>query len=97
MVTLDHLHALLAASLAAWRVPAETRRRDDAVQVLACGQDIRVARAAVGLPFRYTITVGARTRHASSIAGLLRVVRGAVDPEHRPVRLRIATAPIVAS
>ena len=96
-VTPDHLRALLAASLVAWRVPGDARRVDDFVTVRACEQDIRVARAAPGLPFRYTVTVGMRTRHASSVAGLLRVVRGIVDPEYQPVRLRIAPSPIVAS
>jgi hypothetical protein len=96
-VTPDHLQALLAASLVAWRVPGNARRQDDAVIVSAREQDIRVARAASGLPFRYTVTVGTRTRHASSVAGLLRVIRGLVDPEYQPVRLRIAPSPIVAS
>ena len=96
-VTPDHLLALLAASLAAWRVAGDARREDDEVIVRAREQDIRVARAAPDLPFRYTVTVGTRTRHASSVAGLLRVIRGLVDPEYRPVRLRIAPSPIVTS
>jgi hypothetical protein len=97
MVTPEHLRALLAASLEAWRVPGDVRRLDDAVIVTACGQDIRIARASRGLPFRYAVTLATRTRHASSVAGLLRVIRGLVDPEYRPVRLRIAPSPIVAS
>src|SRR5262249_28070935 len=97
MVTPERLHVLLATSLVAWRVPGDVRRQDDAVIVRACGQDIRVARAAPGLPFRYAVTLATRTRHASSVAGLLRVIRGMVNPEYRPVRLRIAPSPIVAS
>jgi hypothetical protein len=45
------------------------------------------------LPFRWMVTRGGRTRGVTSIAGLLRAVRAAVDPEHRPVRLRIAPLP----
>jgi hypothetical protein len=94
---MDRVQALLAESLLAWRVNGEVRRDADAVLVLANDQAICVARAAPGLPFRYTVTVRERARHASSVAGLLRIMRGLVDPAYQPNRLRIAPTPIVAS
>ena len=39
---------------------------------------------------------GERTRGVTSVSGLLRNVRAAVDPGYRPVRLRIAPLPLAA-
>jgi hypothetical protein len=36
---------------------------------------------------------GERTRGVTSVSGLLRRLRAVVDPDHRPVRLRIAPLP----
>ena len=41
------------------------------------------------------VTEGERTRGVTSIAGLLRTVRAAVDPGYRPIRLRIAPLPLL--
>ena len=41
------------------------------------------------------VAEGERTRGVTSIAGLLRAVRAAVDPGYRPVRLRIAPLPLL--
>jgi hypothetical protein len=58
---------------------------------------LRISRAPADLPFRWMVGEGERTRGATSIAGLLRNVRAAVDPDYRPVRLRIAPLPLVPS
>ena len=94
---MDHVQALLGASLAAWRVDGEVRRDADAVLVIVGDATVRVERAAPGLPFRYMVALGGRSRAATSVAGLLRTVRGAVDPAYQPVRLRIAPTPLAAS
>ncbi len=62
----------------------------------AAGRELRVTRAAHGVPFRWMVAEGERTRGVTSIAGLLRTVRAAVDPGYRPARLRIAPSPLVA-
>ena len=54
-----------------------------------------IARAAADLPFRWMVSEGERTRGVTSIAGLLRAVRAAVDPGYRPIRLRIAPLPLL--
>ena len=64
---------------------------------LAQGMRLRIFRAPSDLPFRWMVAEGERTRGATSIAGLLRNVRAAVDPGYRPVRLRITPSPFVPS
>ena len=94
--TPDHICQLLAHSLEAWRVTGEVRRAPDGTLLLVAGDKrLRVSRAAVDLPFRWMVTEGERTRGVASIAGLLRVVRGAVDPGYRPIRLRLAPLPLL--
>ena len=68
-------------------------RRDAAVT--AGDKQLRVSRAAADLPFRWMVSEGERTRGVTSIAGLLRTVRAAVDPGYRPIRLRIAPLPLL--
>ncbi len=88
---------LLRQSLAAWHVEGEVRRPPDGTIVLTTGgRELRIARAVGNGPFRWMVEDGARTRGAISIAGLLRTVRAAADPGHRPVRLRIAPLPLLA-
>jgi hypothetical protein len=41
------------------------------------------------------IAEGERSRGVTSIAGLLRTLRTILDPDRRPVRLRIAPLPLV--
>jgi len=88
------VHDLLAASLRAWRVDGSVARGADGSLVLSTsGTTLAVSR---GLPpFRWIVTVGARRRGVTSVAGLLRTVRRVVDPDHQPNRLRIAPAPLV--
>ena len=89
---------LLVQSLRAWRVRGEVSREADGVLLVAAGEKrLRVSRAPADLPFRWMVGEGERTRGATSIAGLLRNVRAAVDPGYRPVRLRIAPLPLVPS
>jgi hypothetical protein len=90
---MDRVQALLAECLTAWRVSGEVRRDGDAVLLAACGEVLRVEPAAPGLPFRYTLTRDGRARHATSVVGLLRTVRGVIDPGYQPVRLRVAPTP----
>ena len=91
----DAVHELLVQSLAAWRVNSEVRREADGALVLTAGEKrLRVSRAAADLPFRWIVVGAERTRGATSVSGLLRHVRAAVDPGYRPVRLRIAPLPL---
>jgi hypothetical protein len=43
------------------------------------------------------VAEGERTRGVTSVSGLLRALRAAVDPSYRPVRLRIAPLPLSLS
>jgi hypothetical protein len=89
---------LLACSLAAWHVGGVVSREADGALLIAAGERrLRISRAPADLPFRWMVADGERTRGATSIAGLLRNVRAAVDPGYRPVRLRIAPLPLVPS
>ena len=85
-------------SLAAWRVSGVVAREADGALLITAGEKrLRISRAPADLPFRWTVADGERTRGATSIAGLLRSLRAAVDPGYRPVRLRIASLPLVPS
>jgi hypothetical protein len=86
---------LLRQSLAAWGVEGEVGRDADGALVLAAaGRELRVTRAAPGVPFRWMVADGGRARGLTSIAGLLRTVRAAVDPDYRPARVRFAPTPL---
>jgi hypothetical protein len=88
---------LLRQSLAAWRVGGEVQRdADGAVALTAASRELRVTRAAPGVPFRWMLAEGERMGGVTSIVGLLRTVRATVDPGYRPARLRIAPSPVVA-
>jgi hypothetical protein len=54
-----------------------------------------VTPAPEGVPFRWVVKIGGRTRTALSVAGVLGIVRQVVDPNYRPLRVRIAPAPVV--
>ncbi len=89
---------LLVQSLRAWRVRGRVFREPGGALLVAAGERrLRIWRAPADLPFRWMMGEGERTRGATSIAGLLRSVRAAVDPGYRPVRLRIAPLPLVPS
>jgi hypothetical protein len=91
--TVGLVHRLLAASLAAWRVAGRVERAADRITLTAGDETLLVARGAP--PFRWTVTLGSRERGVTSIAGLLRLVRRVVDPDHQASRLRIAPSPLV--
>ena len=95
--TSDLAHELLAQSLAAWHVAASVARADDGALVIAGAKDIRIKRAPLHLPFRWTITVDGRKRGAISLVAVLRQVREALDPGYAANRVRIAVAPLVPS
>ena len=51
---------------------------------------LRVGRAPPGIPFRWLVTTAnGREPPASSVAGLLRILRSTLDPEWRPGRARV--------
>ena len=92
----EAVEELLVESLSAWRVSGNvSHEADGALLVAAGGKRLRISRAPADLPFRWMVAEGERTRGATSVAGLLRHVRAAVDPGYRPVRLRIAPLPLV--
>src|SRR4051794_37726072 len=89
---------LLVQSLEAWGVGGEVRRDSDGgLLVSAWDKWLRITRAPAYLPFRWMVAEGERPRAVTSVSGLLRNVRLAVDPGYRPVRLRIAPLPLAAS
>jgi hypothetical protein len=95
---IDLLQGLIDESLAAWRVAGHVRREaDGTIAVTANAICIRVMHDQTTPPFRWTVTAGERARRATSIAGVLRNLRAAVDPDYRPLRLRIAPLPPAAS
>ena len=91
--TVALVHRLLAASLAAWQVAGRVERDADRIALTAGEATLLVARGAP--PFRWTITMAGRERGVTSIAGLLRLVRRVVDPDHQGSRLRIAPSRLV--
>lgn len=92
----DHVCELLVQSLEAWHVTGEVLRTGDGTLLLVAGDNrLGISRAAGNLPFRWVVTEGERSRGVTSIAGLLRNVRVAVDPGYRPIRLRIAPLPLL--
>ncbi len=93
----DAVEDLLVQSLSAWRVIGDVSREADGALLVAAGDKrLRITRAPADLPFRWMVAEGERTRAVTSVSGLLRNVRSAVDPGYRPVRLRIAPLPLDA-
>src|ERR1043166_2539187 len=91
--TVGLVHRLLAASLAAWKVPGRVERDEGRITVSARDETLLIARGAQ--PFRWTVTLAGRERGVTSIAGLLRTVRRVVDPDHQAGRLRVAPSQLV--
>jgi hypothetical protein len=91
--TVELIHRLLAASLAAWKVAGRVERAGDRITLTAGEHTLLVARGAP--PFRWTVTLAGRERGVTSIAGLLRTLRRVVDPDHQASRLRIAPSQLV--
>lgn len=94
----DVVHTLMVQSLRVWHVAGDVERLADGALLLTAGETkLRITRAGDALPFRWMVGHGDRMRGATSIAGLLRVVRTAVDPGYRPGRLRIAPLPAISA
>jgi hypothetical protein len=92
----ERLYELLDASLPAWRIAGEVRRETDGgIVVTTGGRSMRITPAPAETPFRWMVATTERTRGAASVAGVLRTVRSAIDPDYAPVRLRIAPSPVV--
>jgi hypothetical protein len=93
---LDHVHELLTQSLLAWQLTGSVHRTSDgAILVSSRQRDIRIEPAPPDLPFRWIVTVGNRRRTATSLVGVLRQVRAALDPGYAMMRARIAPFPMV--
>ena len=92
----DSLLALVTSSLAMWERSGSAHHDETGALIVACdGHIARIVHAAPGVPFRWSITIDGRERVASSVTGLLRVLRSSVDPDFRPSRVRIAPIEIV--
>jgi hypothetical protein len=91
--TVGLVHRLLTASLTVWQVTGRVQRDAERITLTAGAQTLLVARGAP--PFRWTVTFAGRERGVTSIAGLLRMVRRVVDPDHQTSRLRIAPSHLV--
>jgi hypothetical protein len=89
--------ALIAESLAAWRVAGNVEETCDRVVVTGGAKQIGIAPAAADSMFRWPVTVDARTRPAISLVAVLRQVREALDPGYAANRVRVAVAPLVPS
>ena len=88
------LLTLLEQSLLTWRVLGKARLGDDgAIVISRLGADISVTRAPQGQPFRWMVAIDGRRRPALSLVAVLRQVRAALDPDFKPVRIRIAGMP----
>jgi hypothetical protein len=87
-----HVLSLVRVSLAAWRIAATVHTEPDGRWSITPDGEapVRVGRAPPGIPFRWLLTTAAgRERPASSVAGLLRILRNTLDPTWRPGRARI--------
>ncbi|MEZ5855601.1 MAG: hypothetical protein R3D67_12985 [Hyphomicrobiaceae bacterium] len=83
--------ALVRTSLAVWSADARVRRTDDGlIEIETQRGAMHIARAPLAVPFRWLVRIEGRERAASSVAGLLRLLRSAVDDAWRPGRARIA-------
>jgi len=92
----DRLLPLIEASLRAWRISGEVVRASDGAVLIQAGTTrLRVTAPPPGLPFRYLVIIGERERGVTSIAGLLRALHGALDPQHGASRLRFAARPVL--
>lgn len=83
---------LLRLSLATWGIAATiTSEPDGRWLIKPDGQPaVRICRAPIDIPFRWLLTTGAgRERPASSVTGLLRILRSTLDPGWQPGRARV--------
>lgn len=97
-VTNDAVVALIEVSLVLWERAGDVRcAPSGAITVRTAEHTAEITRAAPGVPFRWSICVDGRYRHASSVPGLLRALRMGLDPEFRPSRVRIAPIEVAGS
>jgi len=93
--SLHGIAELLTESLRAWRIQGAVREDGDAAIVEVGETRLRVARAPSGHFFRWIVHSGTRERGATGIPGLLRTVRGLLDPDYAASRLQIAARPVL--
>lgn len=95
-VVLHRMFRLLEESLRAWDIAGKVER-DEASGIVVAMKDERllVTPAPEGVPFRWVVKVGGRTRTAMSVTGVLGIVRQVVDPTYRPLQVRIAPMRVV--
>lgn len=94
----DALAALIDASLVLWGRTGDVRRcASGALSVRTTEHEAVISRAEPEVPFRWSMTIDGRRRHASSISGLLRLLRMALDEDFRPSRVRIAPVEVGGS
>jgi hypothetical protein len=90
------LARLLTSSLVLWKRRGTVRYEKSGTIIVEADRHVaRIARAAPGIPFRWSITIDGRERVAGSINGLLRMLRASLDPNFRPSRVRIAPIEIM--
>jgi hypothetical protein len=93
---LEHVHELMTQSLLAWGLVGTVHRTSDGAILISCRQrDIRIEPASPDLPFRWIVAVDNRSRAATSLVGVLRQVRAALDPGYAIMRARIAPSALV--
>lgn len=85
------LLALVEESLALWRCPGTVHREPTgAIVVKTAEHHVHIDRAEANQPFRWLVVADGRRRVASSVTGLLRVLRLGLDADFLPSRARIA-------
>ncbi len=97
--TAAHVLALIRASLAVWEVAATVGAEPDGRWLITPDDQppAHVGRAPPAIPFRWLVTTAAgRERPASSVAGLLRILRSTLDPNWRPGRARVVSLTLPA-
>ena len=95
-VAVDLACELLVQSLAAWRVGGRVHRARDGAIIIGGGRkDIRIDPTPSDPMFRWMVTIGGRKRGATSIVGVLRQVRAALDPGYAANRVRVTFTPLV--
>jgi len=91
---------LVAASLAAWRLPGVATCTDDGAIVIEQTRDdkrVRIEPKPDDSMFRWMVTVDGRPRPAISLVAVLRQVRAALDSDYAATRVRVSVAPLLVS
>ena len=87
----EALGELLRLSLRTWGIAGKVCRDGDGVLIIVTGNR-RIAVRRAPRPFRWLVR-GDKTRGAMSVAGVLRIVRGRLDPGHRPAGVLVGALP----